>query len=207
MAGCAVCNYLVLPKKTCQAAHPKPITTKRQAPFDSVSVATTLTPSSQAHNVLQDYNSTMESDSDVHPIESLEQIPSTLRPELYALLLKANQAHGPERTEVAVDEINLFSRLVFEDQNRWDSSMLPSTPVHRPMEPGNDGVIGPIGRFLEVLPEPFNVQPKSGFLTIVVRRICPFWITSLSAEHSPTRHARSTALLSSRSNSTPPLVV
>lgn len=148
----------------------------------------------------------MESDSDIRPIESLEQIPSTLRPELYALLLKANQAHGPERTEVAVDEINLFSRLVFEDQNRWDSSMLPSTPVHRPMEPGNDGVIGPIGRFIEVLPEPFNVQPKSGFLTIVVRRIYPFWITSLSVEHSPTRHARSTARLSSRSNSTPPLV-
>ncbi|KAI0156232.1 hypothetical protein BJ166DRAFT_500222 [Pestalotiopsis sp. NC0098] len=96
--------------------------------------------------------STIESDSDVRPIESLEQIPSTLRPELYALLLKANQAHGPERAEVAVEEINLFSRLVFEDQNRWNSSMLPSTPVHRPMEPGNDGVIGPIGRFIEDLP-------------------------------------------------------
>ncbi|KAI4594195.1 hypothetical protein KJ359_008470 [Pestalotiopsis sp. 9143b] len=94
----------------------------------------------------------MENDPGVRPIVSAEQIPPALLTELHALLLAANQAHDPNRTEVAVEEIDIFFRLVFEDQDEWNSSMLPSIPVHRRMEARNHGVIGPIGHFLQDLP-------------------------------------------------------
>lgn len=55
----------------------------------------------------------MENDPGVRPIVSAEQIPPALLSELHALLLAANQAHDLNRTEVAVEEIDIFFRLVF----------------------------------------------------------------------------------------------